>query len=384
MTEGPNQPIEFLKSFADLKDPRQQAKVLYPLEEILLLCLCAVISGADCWVEVALYGQQRLTFLRRFLPFRHGVPSHDQLGIVFARLDAQQFQRCFIAWVERFTEAVRGVVAIDGKTLRRSFDHAAGQEPAPDLIRGPIQMISAWSESQRLVLGQQQVSDTSNEITAIPKLLELLALQGAVVTLDAMGCQRAIAEQIVSQGADYVLGLKGNQGTLHEDVALFFDEQQGVLAGYQVTVHETCEKDHGRLETRRVVATEQIAWLQDSHDWPGLRSIAKVESRRELLAEGKVEEETRYYLSSLPSEAQQIGEAVRRHWGVENGLHWVMDMVFRDDESRIRSDNAPANFTTIKHMASNLLRRGKGKHSMRASRHVAAWNENFLYSLLTQ
>ena len=376
MAEGSDRSIEFLKSFADLEDPRQQAKVLYPLEEILLLCLCAVISGADCWVEVALYGRQRLTFLRRFLPFRHGVPSHDQLGIVFARLDAKQFQRCFIAWVERFTEAVRGVVAIDGKTLRRSFDHAAGQ--------GPIQMISAWSESQRLVLGQHQVSDTSNEITAIPKLLELLQLQGAVVTLDAMGCQRAIAEQIVSQGAHYVLGLKGNQGTLHEDVALFFDEKQGVLAGYQVTVHETCEKDHGRLETRRVVATEQIDWLHDSRDWPSLRSIAKVESRRELLAEGKVEEETRYYLSSLPGEAQQIGEAVRRHWGVENGLHWVMDMVFRDDESRIRRDNAPANFTTIKHMASNLLRRGKGKHSMRASRHLAAWNEDFLYSLLAQ
>lgn len=376
MTEGSDRSIEFLKSFADLKDPRQQAKVLYPLEEILLLCLCAVISGADCWVEVALYGQQRLTFLRRFLPFSHGTPSHDQLGILFAKLDAQQFQRCFIAWVERFTEAVRGVVAIDGKTLRRSFDHAAGQ--------GPIQMISAWSSQGRLVLGQQQVDKKSNEITAIPKLLELLELQGAVVTIDAMGCQRAIAEQIVSQGADYVLGLKGNQGTLHEDVALFFDEQQGVLAEYQVTMHETCDKDHGRLETRRVVATEQIEWLHDSHGWPGLRSIAKVESRRELLAEGKVEEETRYYLSSLPGEAQHIGEAVRHHWNVENGLHWVMDMVFRDDECRIRSENAPANFATIKHMASNVLRRGKGKHSMRASRHVAAWNEDFLYSLLTE
>ena len=353
MTEGSDQPIEFLKSFADLDDPRQQAKVLYPLEEILLLCLCAVISGADCWVEVALYGQQRLAFLRRFLPFKHGVPSHDQLGLVFARLDAEQFQSCFIAWVERFTTALRGVVAIDGKTLRRSFDHAAGQ--------GPIQMISAWSSRQRLVLGQRQVAEKSNEITAIPKLLELLELQGAVVTLDAMGCQRAIAAQIVAQEADYVLGLKGNQGTLHEDVALLFDEQQGGLAGHQVTVHHSCEKDHGRLETRRVVATEQIAWLQDSHDWPGLRSIAKVESRRELLAEAKVEEETRYYLSSLPGDAQQIGAAVRSHWGVENGLHWVMDMVFRDDECRIRSQNAPANFTTIKHVASNLLRRGKGK-----------------------
>ena len=239
------------------------------------LCLCAVISGADCWVEVALYGQQPLAFLCCFLPSKHGVPSYDQLGIVFARLDAQQFQRCFAAWVERFTEAARGVIAIDGKTLRRSFDHAAGQ--------GPIQMISAWSESRRLVLGQHQVSDTSNEITAIPKLLELLELQGAVVALDAMRCQRAIAEQIVSQGGDYVLGIKGNQGTLHEDVALLFDEQQGNFAGLQVTVHETFDKS----------------------------------------------------------------------------LHWVMDMVFRDDECRIRSENAPANFATIKHMASNLLRRAR-------------------------
>ncbi len=183
---------------------------------------------------------------------------------------------------------------------------------------------------------------------------------------------------------NYVLGLKGNQGTLHEDVALLLDDPQGGFAGHEVTVHRHVEKNHGRLETRRVVATEQIAWLQDSHDWPGLRSIAKVDSRRELLVEGKVEQETRYYISSLPGDAQQIGQAVRSHWGVENGLHWVMDMVFRDDECRIRSQNAPANFVTIKHIASNLLRRGKGKHSMRSSRHLAAWNEDFLYSLLTK
>lgn len=367
--------VEFLASFDALDDPRQQAKVLYPLPEILLLCLCAVLGGADSWVEVALYGQQKLEFLRRFLPFAHGVPSHDQLGNVFARLDAQQFQSCFIAWVERFTAAVRGVVAVDGKTLRRSLDRAAEQ--------GPIHMISAWSSQQRLVLGQCKVADKSNEIPAIPELLRLLELHGAVVTCDAMGCQREIAAQIVDQQADYVLGLKGNQGTLHKDVALFFDERQDGFAGHQVTVHASSEKGHGRLETRRVVATEDIAWLQQDHRWPGLRSIVKVESRRELLVEDKVETETRYYISSLPADAKQIGHAIRSHWGVENGLHWVMDMVFRDDECRIRSGHAPANFATIKHMASNLLRRGKGKHSMRASRHIAAWNEDFLYSLLT-
>ena len=375
MTDGGSDHIEFLGSFEALDDPRQQAKVLYPLPEILLLCLCAVLGGADSWVDVALYGQHKLEFLRRLLPFAHGVPSHDQLGNVFARLDAQQFQSCFIAWVERFTTAVRGVVAVDGKTLRRSFDRAAKQ--------GPIHMISAWSSQQRLVLGQCKVANKSNEITAIPELLQLLELHGAVVTIDAMGCQRTIAAQIIDQKADYVFGLKGNQGTLHKDVALLFDERQDGFAGHAVTLHESFEKGHGRLETRRVVATDDLAWLQKDHQWPGMRSVAKVESRRELLVEGKVEEETRYYISSLPGDAKQIGHAVRSHWGVENGLHWVMDMVFRDDECRIRSAHAPANFATIKHMASNLLRRGKGKHSMRASRHIAGWDEDFLYSLLT-
>ena len=317
MTDGGSDHIEFLGSFEALDDPRQQAKVLYPLPEILLLCLCAVLGGADSWVDVALYGQHKLGFLRRLLPFAHGVPSHDQLGNVFARLDAQQ------------------------------------------------------------------VADKSNEITAIPELLQLLELHGAVVTIDAMGCQRTIAAQIIDQKADYVFGLKGNQGTLHKDVALLFDERQDGFAGHAVTLHESFEKGHGRLETRRVVATDDLAWLQKDHQWPGMRSVAKVESRRELLVEGKVEEETRYYISSLPGDAKQIGHAVRSHWGVENGLHWVMDMVFRDDECRIRSAHAPANFATIKHMASNLLRRGKGKHSMRASRHIAGWDEDFLYSLLT-
>ena len=189
--------------------------------------------------------------------------------------------------------------------------------------------------------------------------------------------------RIFTQKADYVFGLKGNHGTLHKDVALLFDERQDGFAGHAVTLHESFEKGHGRLETRRVVATDDLAWLQKDHQWPGMRSVAKVESRRELLVEGKVEEKTRYYISSLPGDAKQIGHAVRSHWGVENGLHWVMDMVFRDDECRIRSAHAPANFATIKHMASNLLRRGKGKHSRRASRHIAGWDEDFLYSLLT-
>ena len=225
------------------------------------------------------------------------------------------------------------------------------------------------------------MANKSNEITAIPELLRLLELHGAVVTIDAMGCQRTIAAQIIDQKADYVLGLKGNQGTLHEDVALLFDERQDGFAGHAVTLHESFEKGHGRLETRRVVATDDLAWLQKDHQWPGMRSVAKVESRRNA---GRGQGRTGDALHQLAAGRRQaVGHAVRSHWGVENGLHWVMDMVFRDDECRIRSAHAPANFATIKHMASNLLRRGKGKHSMRASRHIAGWDEDFLYSLLT-
>ncbi len=238
--------IEFLDSFAGLDDPRQQAKVLYPLEEILLLCLCAVLSGADCWVEVALYGRQRLAFLRRFLPFKHGSPRMTNWGSCSPSWTPSSSRAVSSAgWSgsrQRFTTAVRGVVAVDGKTMRRSFDRAAGQ--------GPIPMISAWSARQRLVLGQRKVDQKSNEITAIPKLLELLELRGAVLTLDALGTQRAIAAQIVVQEADYVLGLKGNQGTLHEEVVLLFDEQQDGFAGHEVSEHRTRQKDHGRSAGR--------------------------------------------------------------------------------------------------------------------------------------
>jgi hypothetical protein len=209
--------IDFLGHFAALEDPRQQTKVVYPLDEILFLSLCAVLSGADSWVEVAAYGERKLAFLRRFLPFAAGTPSHDQLGIVFAALDSQQFQDCFIAWVGALKKAVKGVVAIDGKTLRRSFDKAGA--------KGPIHMVSAWSSAQRLVLGQPQVDDKSNEITAIPEWLDLLTLEDAIVTIDAMGCQYKIANKIIAKKADYLFGLKGNQGSLRDDVELFFNEQ---------------------------------------------------------------------------------------------------------------------------------------------------------------
>jgi predicted transposase YbfD/YdcC len=371
--EGDGGSLDFLEHFSGLEDPRQRAKVLYPLDEILLLTLCAVLSAAEGWVGVALFGERKLDFLRRFLPFANGTPSHDQLGLIFAALDKEAFQQCFLAWASSLAAAVTGIVAVDGKTLRRSFDRAGG--------KAPIHMISAWSSRQRLVLGQRVVNEKSNEIAAIPHLLDLLTLKGAVVTLDAMGCQKEIAARIVDQKADYVLGLKGNQGALREDVELLFKEQaERGFADLEVSRHRTVDADHGRLETRETVASEDIDWLRKRHPWKGLRSIAMVTAERETT--NGTSRETRFFVSSLPADAQPLAEAIRAHWGIENGLHWVMDVVFRDDDCRIRKKNAPANFATVKHMAVNLLRKAPGKHSLKSKRHLAAWDNQFLSQVL--
>jgi len=375
--EAFDEAVDFLEHFADLEDPRQQAKVLYPLDEVLLLCLMGVLAGCDSWVETAKFGQKKLDLLRRFRPFRQGTPSHDQLGDIFAVLDAEQFQLCFIAWAYSLTGLGSDIVAIDGKTLRRSYQEGGA--------KAPIHMISAWSARQNLVLGQAKVADKSNEIIAIPKLLDLLTIEGATVTIDAMGCQRAIAEKIIAKKADYVLALKGNQGTLRDDVELFLTEQaERGFADAVASRHETLEKSHGRIETRITTATDDIAWLRQRHSWPGLESIVMVDSVREIIGPtAKVERERRFYVASAPADAKALATAVRSHWGVENGLHWVMDMVFRDDECRIRKHNAPANFATVKHMASNLLRKAPGKDSLRVKRRVAAWDDDFLASLIT-
>jgi len=269
-----DQVVEWLEHFEPLDDPRQSGKVWYLLDEVLLLCLLAVLAGAEGWVEVAEFGKRKLTLLRRFRPFENGTPSHDQLGDLFAALDAEQFQHCFIAWVGSLATLVPDIVAIDGKTLRRSYQEGGG--------KAPIHMISAWASNQRLVLGQIKVADKSNEITAIPDLLDLLTLKGSVVTIDAMGCQREIAAKIVEKEADYVLALKGNQGTLREDVELFFNEQIAAkFVDVAASRHRTLEKSHGRIETRTITSIDQIDWLKERHDWVGLRSIVMVESVRE-------------------------------------------------------------------------------------------------------
>jgi predicted transposase YbfD/YdcC len=364
--------VVFLEYFRDLPDGRQRAKVKYPLDEVLLLCLLAVIAGAEAITDIARFGEKKLDLLRRFRPFREGTPSHDHLGDILATLDPEAFQCCFVAWAAALIGVPEGVVAVDGKTVRRS-------KSKTDL---PIHMVSAFAARQRLVLGQVKVAEKANEIVAIPKLLDLLDIEGAVVTIDAMGCQRDIAQKIIDKKADYIFALKGNQGTLRDDVELFATEQKAKnFKDATVTRHQTVDGDHGRIETRNITVIHDIGWLQERHQWPGLTAVVMVESAREI--GDRIERETRFYITSLGLAASVIGAYVRDHWAVENSLHWILDCVFRDDECRVRTDHAPANFTTIKHMALNLIRRAPGKDSMRLKRKVAAWDDAFLASTIT-
>ena len=359
--------VVFLSHFKDLHDPRQQGKVTYPLDEVLLLCLLGVLAGAEAFTEIALFGVKKLALLRRFRPFKDGTPDHGHLSDILAVLDADQFQRCFVAWVAALTGIPAGVIAIDGKTVRRS--KSAG--------KAAIHMVSAFAARQRLVLGQVKVAEKSNEIIAIPRLLEMLAIEGAIITIDAMGCQRDIAQTVIDKKADYVLALKGNQTSLREDVELFATEQKAKgFTDTTISRDTTIDGDHGRIETRTTTVIHDVGWLQERHAWPGLKAVVMVESSREI--SGKTETETRFYITSLVMLAHLLGPVVRSHWAVENSLHWVLDMVFRDDECRVRTEHAPANFTTIKHMALNLLRRAPGKNSLRGRRKAAGWDDEFL------
>lgn len=364
--------VVFLDHFADLPDPRQLSKVIYPLDEILLLSLLAVVAGAETFTAIAEFGKRKLGLLRRFRPFANGTPDHDRLGEVFAALDPGQFQKCFVAWVAMLTRLPADVIAIDGKTSRRSYQKKGGLDP--------IHMVSAFAARQRLVLGQIKVAEKSNEIVAIPKLLDMLAIEGAIVTIDAMGCQREIASRIIGKKADYVLALKGNQGTLRDDVELFANEQKARnFKDTTISQDKSVDGDHGRIETRRTTVFHDIGWLQERHNWPGLKAVVMVQSEREIAA--KVERETRFYITSSTDKADKLGDVVRRHWAVES-MHWLMDCLFRDDECRVRTEHAPANFTTIRHMAHNLLRRHPAKLSMTSKRLSAGWDEDFLVSTI--
>jgi len=371
-------PRGLLRVFDELEDPRVERNKLHGLADILAITLLAVICGADEWTEIELFGQSKLDWLRTFLRLPHGIPSHDTFGRVFSRLDPQQLERCFQKWMNALARRSGGeLIALDGKTLRRSFDQA-GQ-------KGAIHMVSAWSQANHVVLGQVATDAKSNEITAIPKLLKMLDISDSVVTIDAMGCQRAIAQQIVEQQGHYVLQVKGNQETLHRLVKGTFDEltNRGI-PGVPYSFHEEVDSGHGRVETRRIWATEWTDWYPRQRDWAGLRSFVCVESERTI--NGQTSTDRRYYISDLDGQdARTMLGYVRGHWGIENQLHWSLDVTFREDTLRQRVGHSAENLSRIRRLALNLLRRDKTcKNGLKGKRLKACLKQDYLLRIIGQ
>jgi len=358
--------------FSAIHDPRINRRKLHKLCDIFFITLCAAICGADDWVAIETFGKAKKAWFTEVLGLENGIPSHDTFGNVFAVIDTQQFSECFSRWVADLAALSGGeIIAIDGKCLRRSMDKAAD--------KAAIHMVSAWATQNQLVLGQQKVDDKSNEITAIPKLLMRLDIRGAVVTLDAMGCQTKVAQQIVDQGADYMLSLKGNQGNLHADVKEFFETESTCPP----IGHESYDGGHGRIETRTVRASSAIDWLAERHPgWVGLTSIVAVTATRER--KDKTTEETRYFISSLDAcDPKRLGYVIRAHWGVENNLHWVLDYAFSEDAQRTRVGNSAANMAVIRHISLNLIKAEKtAKIGVKNKRLKAGWDEDYLLTVV--
>jgi predicted transposase YbfD/YdcC len=369
--ENPSHQV-FSYYFSSMKDPRRtnRGHHLYPFEEILFLCISAVLSGMNDWTSISLFGRMKLSWLRQYYPYQHGIPSHDVLGKVFAALDPDEFSLCFSGWISSIAEITGGeVIAIDGKTMRGSAQKASG--------KSALHVVSAYASGNRICLGQRSVDEKSNEITAIPELLQLLSIQDCIITIDAMGCQTAIAEAITQKGADYVLAVKDNQPELKEQV-------EKVLAlNKQAEVEITFDAGHGRIEKRSCQATDQLLFLDDREAWSGLRSIAKVISERTDKQSGRQQAETRYYISSLPARPSLIGNAVRSHWAIENNLHWSLDVIFKEDASLKKKGNAARNYHIIAKMALTMLEKENTfKSTKPQKRNRAALDDDYRSLLL--
>ena len=364
-----------VEHFSLLTDPRILLKTGHNLVDIVVITVCAVIAGADDWVEIAGFGRAKEDWFRTFLELRNGIPSHDTFGRVFARIEPEEFGKCLMTWIrEVFPSTGTDVIAIDGKTSRRSHDRANG--------KAAIHMVNAWAVENRLILGQVKTADKSNEITAIPELLKVIDIKGCIVTTDAMGCQKEIAKQIVDQGGDYVLALKGNQGNLHKEVELLFEKaKEENYKDLPHDSHTTVDGGHGRIETRTCTTVADVDWFEEKAKWPKLTTFAMVESERDM--GDHITQETRYFISSLPNDAKRFGEAVRGHWGVENGLHWCLDIAFREDDSRIRKGHGATNFAIIRRFALSLVKQDPlRKVGVKASRKQAGWDNHYLLHLL--
>lgn len=377
MEESPVASIS--EHLSNLDDPRGGQGKRHKLIDIITITICGVICGADSWVDIELFGNSKQDWLSKFLELPHGIPSHDTFGKVFAIVDAEKFQGCFMDWVRAVSEITKGqLIAIDGKSLRRSHDRFIG--------KAAIHLVSAWASANHLVVGQTKVDDRSNEITAIPELLKVLEVSGCIVTIDAMGCHKEIAKTIVDQGADYVLALKKNQGQLYEDVKELFEyERKEGFEDVDYDYHQTLNKGHGRIETRQCWAIsdpDHLGYLDEDNKWKKLRSIMMVEAERAIGEHTEVE--SRYYISSLPNDARALLEATRGHWGIENCVHWVLDIAFREDESRVRIGNAAENLGTVRRMALNLLKHETtSKGGTAAKRKRAGWDEDYLLKVLS-
>lgn len=377
MSEGPGSRIE--DAFKDLSDPRVVGRCEHKLLDILIIALCAVITGAESWVEVETFGKLKEAKLRGFLELAGGIPSHDTFGRVFAALDAEEFQKCFVRWVEgSFVVREGQVIAIDGKTVRGSHHRTLGKHA--------IHMVSAWASANGLVLGQRKVDAKSNEIMAIPELLRALDVEGSIVTIDAIGCQTTIAQTIRDEKADYVLRVKENQGHLYQDLDEWFRYADSVaFAEMNSTYDEVVNKGHGRLEKRQcwaIADPRAFEYIRHYQGWTDLQTIVRLVRERRL--PDKVEVETAYYISSLPNDAHRILSATRAHWAIENSCHWVLDVTFAEDDSRIRVGDSPQNMAALRHLALNILKADPSKGSLRNKRYRAALDDTFLFSLLAR